>query len=292
MAKVTYTVRVVRWVGVEVLTAALVLNCGGESQRIVSHGREPQNAQGAAGSPTKDELGMPGAGGTAGTSVGPPRPIEETVAGAGGSASSPPHEAAGSPSDGHAGSGIITAGGGGGDGYSGAAGAAGEMDTGVGASVCNPPSIGFELSEWQDPMTPATLDALVQRITQGMLGDWHGVVTTPWVAPYEVKLTFTADGGYSAACTWASNECCVAFYYGTDTDSDLKHYDVNRVSTSGEVGGDIAVIFGEPGSFYESGYQGTLENIELDATGTRLRFDFMYDRTYGPVAFDLERAGE
>jgi len=34
---------------------------------------------------------------------------------------------------------------------------------------------------------------------------------------------------------------------------------------------------------------GELKNVELDATGNRLRFDFLDGGQYGPVSFDLGR---
>ena len=32
-----------------------------------------------------------------------------------------------------------------------------------------------------------------------------------------------------------------------------------------------------------------LKNVQLDPTGNRLRFDFLYDGTYGPLRYDPER---
>jgi hypothetical protein len=186
--------------------------------------------------------------------------------------------------------------GGGGSGGTRPVGHAGSPDVGPvggmgGVTPCAYPPVALELKEWHEPALPSTFDAALKRLTTGMVGEWYGVVTTPWTEPYAVTLTFGEDGSYSGQCVWSSNQCCLAFYYGTDDDSELKRYELEGVTFDGEGYGTIDIIFGVDGSYGESSYQGALENLELDATFDRLRFDFMYG-TYGPLAFDLGRRGE
>ncbi|HEY4184498.1 MAG TPA: hypothetical protein VGP07_05480 [Polyangia bacterium] len=161
----------------------------------------------------------------------------------------------------------------------------------VGPAICDaPPPVVNDLAPWRDDATPRTLEGDLAWVTGGMPGDWRGFVTTPWIPTYEVRLSFTANGGYAARCTWSSNMCCVAFYYGTDDDSALKTYTIDSITTAGKVGGTIDIIFGTAlAGYYESGYQGVLKNVVLDATGNRLRFDFWNGGEYGPVQFDLQR---
>ena len=68
---------------------------------------------------------------------------------------------------------------------------------------------------------------------------------------------------------------------------------MDTVNTAGAVSGTIETIFGNPANgYYESGYQGTLEKVTLDATLNRLRFDFWNGGStegYGPLQFDLQR---
>jgi hypothetical protein len=160
-----------------------------------------------------------------------------------------------------------------------------------GVPPCAYPRVELELAPWQEPDLPPTIDAAAERITAGIVGEWYGIVTTPWTQPYAVTLSFRVDGSYSGECIWSSNQCCRAFYYGTDDDSDLKRYELEGLTLDGEGYGSIDIVFGSPDAYYESGLQGALESVELDATLARLRFDFMYDN-YGPLAFDLERRGE
>jgi hypothetical protein len=160
-----------------------------------------------------------------------------------------------------------------------------------GVAPCVYPPVAFELAPWREPALPSTIDEVVARITTGMIGEWYGIVTTPWTEPYGVTLSFGDDGSYAGECVWSSNQCCLALHYGTDDDSDLKRYELEGVTLDGEGYGTIDVVFGERGSYSESGYQGVLENVQLDATFDRLRFDFMYD-TFGPLVFDLARQGE
>lgn len=156
--------------------------------------------------------------------------------------------------------------------------------------VCQPPPVSFSPASWQADGAQRTLDEAIHHAIDGIRGDWYGVVTTPWTPAYEVSISFAADGGYSARCLWSSNMCCLAFYYGTDDDTPLKHYKIDSVSLSGQVSGTIDIIFGTRASgYYQSGYGGELEKVELDATGNRLRFEFWYDHDYGPTVFDLQR---
>jgi hypothetical protein len=105
-----------------------------------------------------------------------------------------------------------------------------------------------------------------------------------WSAPGTAR--FEADGHYSAQCD--AHECCVAFYYGTDDDTDIKVYELNAIGLDGVIGLiDIAFQYG-PGIYDLPAWQGELHRVNLDATGNRLRFDFS-ERMRDPISFDLAR---
>jgi hypothetical protein len=156
---------------------------------------------------------------------------------------------------------------------------------------CEYPPVDIELSDWVEPETPPTLDEAAKRLSAGMRGEWYGIAETPWTSPYAVTFAFMEDGGYSGACVWSSENCCRALGYGTDRDSALKRWELHGVTLNGEGTGIIDVIFSYEGQDYESGYQGKLEGIVLDATSDRLRFQMMYGE-YGPLEYDLQRQGE
>jgi hypothetical protein len=159
---------------------------------------------------------------------------------------------------------------------------------GGGDVVCEFPPIGVELSPFTESTEELGLDEELARTQAGMIGDWYGVVTTQWSPPYEVSARFRTNGSYSAACEKATKACCVAFYYGTDDDADIKRYELTGIGPSGAFGTiDIAFDYGD---VYDlPGWQGELHNARIDATGDRLRFDFFRSDGYGPVAFDLAR---
>ncbi len=155
--------------------------------------------------------------------------------------------------------------------------------------VCAYPPIDFHLAPWSDAGPSATLDAALARGAAGIVGSWHGVVSTPWTSPYEVSVTFRADGTYSARCAWSSNVCCLAFYYGTDDDTSLKRYRIDTVNSSQEVSGPIDIIYGSKDvDYYPSGYQGNIRNLRLSPDESRMQFEFLYGE-YGPTLFDLAR---
>jgi len=155
---------------------------------------------------------------------------------------------------------------------------------------CVYPSVTDDLSLWQQDDTRRTLEEDIARVATGIAGDWRGFVSTPWIPLYEVRMSFDSDGHYGGSCSSSSPSCCRAMYYGTDDDTPLKRYTLDSVTTTGAVNGSIDIIYGGSSvPYYESGYQGTLRNVQLDLTGNRLRFDFWYGGTYGPLQYDLER---
>ena len=130
--------------------------------------------------------------------------------------------------------------------------------------------------------------AHLDEVGGAMVGNWRGIVTTPWIPPYPVALTFGNDGRYSAKSLDPSSS--VAFYYGTDDDHAFKQYRLEDVSVLGRVRGEIDIVFGYGAGSYDVGaWQGLIQELVLDASGDRLRFEFARSDGYGPVTFDLWR---
>jgi hypothetical protein len=140
--------------------------------------------------------------------------------------------------------------------------------------------------------TPAP-SASLDGTRAAMLGRWTGTATSHWVPHWGVEASFAEDGTYSGR----SNDLgAPAFYWGTDDDTPLKRWwlDAWRPGTSVAAGGiDIIYSYGTPEqpSYQESGYQGSLDCVQVSADGQRLRFELWYDDTRGPVVYDLRRAG-
>ena len=161
------------------------------------------------------------------------------------------------------------------------------------SSECTSP-VSRELTAWQPRAhEDAAVATVLDHAREVVAGQWQGVVTTPWVAPYAVTLGFTSDGGYSAHCDQNSDfgggsGCCRAFYYGSDLDSDLKRWTLSSVNEQGTVAGDIDIAFHYGADFGLPAWPGKLANLDYDRTEDRLRFEFWHEG-YGPVQFDLER---
>jgi hypothetical protein len=113
-----------------------------------------------------------------------------------------------------------------------------------------------------------------------MVGTWTGLVTTPWVPPYQVRMNFTADGHYAAHCLMPG---CVAFYWGSDADSPDKVYDIQGIALDGKARGEIVIWF-DGGDINH----GVLRNIQLTQQSTALTFELWQD-PYGPLKFELRR---
>jgi hypothetical protein len=105
-------------------------------------------------------------------------------------------------------------------------------------------------------------------------------VTTPWVAPYWVTITFRDDGTYSSYALSGSTE--PALYYGTDEDSPEKVYDLNDLQDDLEGIGQIDIFF-----WAGNVNRGELRNIAL--MGNQLEFEFFHRGQYGPLTYQLYR---
>ena len=134
-------------------------------------------------------------------------------------------------------------------------------------------------ADFEFPAAPITVDTLAD-LQEGLLGTWVGCVTTPWVAPYPVVLTFRDDGTYSSVALVPGEP---AMYYGSDDDSPEKQYAVNDLQDNLEGVGEIDVYFGP-----DNTNRGELRNIRL--MDNQLEFEFFHRGQYGPLTYELHLA--
>ena len=120
------------------------------------------------------------------------------------------------------------------------------------------------------------------RIRDGMVGTWMGKQSNPWIASYQVRITFTSDGRYSGHCAQASCPSAV-FYYGSDEDTSLKTYNLIDLHQDGTAYGRIALYFGLNNANSE-----ILDEVFVSLDGQHLTFQF-WNGDYGPLVFDLMR---
>ena len=132
----------------------------------------------------------------------------------------------------------------------------------------------------------ATADITIQSLAElqgGMLGTWAGCVTTPWVPPYWVTITFRDDGTYSGVAQPDQlGDWQPAFYYGTDEDSPEKRYELIGLQDSLKGVGQIDIFFSEGNT-----NRGYLPSIKL--MGDQLEFEFFHRGQYGPLTYRLYR---
>ena len=124
----------------------------------------------------------------------------------------------------------------------------------------------------------------LNNIELAFSGSWEGVAISPWIDPYMVELNFDIDGSYSGQCT---DGTAVAFYYGTDSDSPKKVYDLtttynynNQLAASGTI--DIVFSAGTVN-------QDEILHVRFHDNLDSLQFDFIHHGVYGPVKFKLNR---
>jgi hypothetical protein len=261
-------------------------------------------ASGAAGTGptgTGGRIGSPGAAGTSGAGTG-----GGGATGAGGAAGATgiggrggttgTGGAAGTTGTGGRGGTTGTAGTGGRGGTTGTAGTGGTTGTGgtgAGPMTCVPGrseactcatgATGAQVCRADGTFDPCVcVSSEFQRIRDGMVGTWMGQQSNPWTAPYQVRITFTADGHYSAHCAQASCPDPV-FYYGSDDDSPLKIYELVDLHQNGTADGRIMLFFGPNNAQWK-----TLDALYVSLDGQHLTFEF-WNGDYGPLVFNLTR---
>jgi hypothetical protein len=124
------------------------------------------------------------------------------------------------------------------------------------------------------------------RVRSGMVGTWVGPEVALSLPPYQVRITFGADGHYSCHCAQAS---CLhpVFYYDTDDDSPGKIYKLTNLNSDGTITGQIFLS----SSPTTPSLEGSIENLTLSNDETRLHFEFWdtWAGHIGPFVFDLTR---
>ncbi|MGZ3453078.1 MAG: hypothetical protein ACXVEF_25950 [Polyangiales bacterium] len=151
------------------------------------------------------------------------------------------------------------------------------LDTAIADTAIGPVDVG-------PPPYDAGSDPF-SRLKRAIVGKWHGVRTNPWDPETEVDVAFLPSGLYTAHCSPPSDSCTV-WHYGGDADSPVKKYSVFDMHADGSGVSRITIdVGGTP-------CQGTLDNITIDDSLTKLVFDF--NPTWlGPVAgpghFELVR---
>ncbi|OJY29641.1 MAG: hypothetical protein BGO98_48295 [Myxococcales bacterium 68-20] len=114
-----------------------------------------------------------------------------------------------------------------------------------------------------------------------VVGHWRGQMTA-FGTSRPVTFAFESNGHYSGMCLDAL--CGALVYYRTDAESDAKQYRLDNMNLDGVVSGTIDLAFPPQPIMGESPNDppwvpevGTtrLEKVELDASGNRLRFDFV-----------------
>jgi hypothetical protein len=134
--------------------------------------------------------------------------------------------------------------------------------------------VGFEFADG-----PITVESLGE-LRDSIVGTWSGCVTTPWVQPYWVTITFRDDGTYSSYALAGS--ALPALYYGSDEDSPEKVYEINDLQDDMDGVGQIDIFF-----WAGNVNRGDLRNIAL--MGNKLEFEFFHRSEYGPLTYQLYR---
>ena len=132
------------------------------------------------------------------------------------------------------------------------------------------------------PEAPVSVTSLAE-LSAGIVGTWTGCVTTPWTPPYFVTVSFHSDGTYGATSSEVLDGVPMnAMYYGIETASPAKRYELDDLQDDREGVGWIDIDFGA-GSVDRD----DLRDVRL--MGDQLEFEFVHRGIYGPLIFQLYR---
>jgi hypothetical protein len=124
---------------------------------------------------------------------------------------------------------------------------------------------------------------VLERAAWGLGADWSGVVHTPWVDPYGVRIAFHPDGSYYAKTLWAPPSIGYVptpMYYDNDPETGM--WRLQGVNGVGEAVGWLTLAW--------SDYQEPLSEVTVSPDGTHLHFTYYHQGQYGPITYELDCA--
>jgi hypothetical protein len=146
---------------------------------------------------------------------------------------------------------------------------------------------GFQTCQPNGTFTDCTCDADLERIRRLMVGEWSGMETTPFNLPFPVRITFGADGHYSAHCDEQTACPAPVFHYGVDNDDPSKTYQVTDLRADDTGSGHI-VIFWAPGNTET----GEIDEVSVNSYSGSDHLSFRFWASWvntGPFQFVLDR---
>jgi hypothetical protein len=119
-----------------------------------------------------------------------------------------------------------------------------------------------------------------------------------WGTTPPVAFSFESTGHHSGVCL--DEGCNALVYFGADNESDRRQYHLDDANLSGIASGTIDLAFAQQAAMGEDPNgppwvppSGTtlLQNVQIDASGNRLRFDFVSHLESPPTVahYDLWR---
>lgn len=144
--------------------------------------------------------------------------------------------------------------------------------------------IYLEVPEPQDDTVVLNSNRDLETIQKQFIGKWEGEAIPPsgWTEPYTVSIDFKADGTYSAKNT-SQKSSVPAFYYGTDSDSDLKVFNIFNLYSDGKATANITILFSQGTTNI-----GKLDFITMSESYDQLSFEF-WKGDYSPIKYNLTR---
>ena len=121
------------------------------------------------------------------------------------------------------------------------------------------------------------------RLRRGVIGRWTGVQHNPWEFPNSSGCTCTVSFSATSYTGHSVADRCTVFNWGTNTDSPLKTYALDRVNPEGAGAGRLMLS-------WDDGMTNPAEILDLvlSLDENELKFKVMYAGS-GPVVFDLKR---
>jgi hypothetical protein len=115
------------------------------------------------------------------------------------------------------------------------------------------------------------------ELKSAIVANWRGTASVQpqwaWAPSYEVAISFSADGTYTATAP------CGIFPFYYDQNPEYGKYEIVDLQSNGDATGRIYLT-------WDAWSPNDLKAIRLNAEHTYLHFEF-YNGNYGPVVYDL-----
>ena len=122
----------------------------------------------------------------------------------------------------------------------------------------------------------------LDEVNEKLVGNWFGIVNTPWIDPYHIVFKYNISGNYSCYNITHAEDPYSGFYYGTDEDSSIKTIEFENILTNGSVEGDIVILYST-----KTTNTFAIKDLRFYDSGKKVKFNLNSGNSVGDISVSL-----